>query len=129
MKLLSGFSGFSVKNLEEAKKFYTAILGLKVEEEKEMGLHLLLPGGAKVFVYDKPNHQPATYTVLNLVVENIDDAVETLTAKGVNFAHYHMKEMPQDEKGILRGIAAHRGPDIAWFTDPSGNIISVLQDY
>lgn len=128
MKFLAGFSGFSVKDREEAKKFYTEVLGLTVSEENGMGLQLHLPQGGKVFVYDKANHTPATYTVLNFVVANIDEAVDDLTKKGVVFEKYHMKEMPQDEKGIARGLSAGMGPDIAWFTDPSGNIFSVLQE-
>ena len=87
-----------------------------------------MPGSAKVFVYDKPNHTPATYTVLNLVVEDIDKAVEELSKKGVVFEQYHMEELPQDEKGIARGLSVGMGPDIAWFTDPSGNIFSILQE-
>ena len=125
---LAAFSGFSVKDLSKAKKFYTDVLGLTVVEEKGMGLQLNLPQGGQVFVYDKANHVPATYTILNFVVENIDDAVEELTKKGVTFEQYHMKEMPQDEKGILRGLAAHMGPDIAWFLDPAGNIFAILQE-
>ncbi|HYK08773.1 MAG TPA: VOC family protein [Candidatus Eisenbacteria bacterium] len=125
---LAAFSGFSVKDLSKAKKFYTDVLGLTVVEEKGMGLQLNLPQGGQVFVYDKANHVPATYTILNFVVENIDDAVEELTKKGVKFEQYHMKEMPQDEKGILRGLAAHMGPDIAWFLDPAGNIFAILQE-
>lgn len=126
--IVSAFSGFSVKDLEKAKDFYVSVLGLKVEEEPGMGLKLHLPGGATVFVYPKENHVPATFTVLNLVVENIDNAVDELVVKGVIFEQYHMKEMPQDEKGILRALAVHMGPDIAWFTDPSGNIFSLLQE-
>jgi catechol 2,3-dioxygenase-like lactoylglutathione lyase family enzyme len=124
----AAFSGFSVKDLSKAKKFYTDVLGLTVVEEKGMGLQLNLPQGGQVFVYDKSNHVPATYTILNFVVDNIDDAVEELTKKGVKFEQYHMKEMPQDEKGILRGLAAHMGPDIAWFLDPAGNILAILQE-
>ncbi len=125
----AAFSGFSVKNLEEAEKFYAGVLGLKVTKEKGMGLQLYLPGSkAVVFVYDKPNHTPASYTVLNFIVEDIDKAVEELGKKGVKFEKYNMKEMPQDTKGIARGIKAGMGPDIAWFTDPSGNIFSILQE-
>lgn len=125
---LAAFSGFSVKDLGEAKKFYSDVLGLKVTEEKNMGLQLQLPQGGQVFVYDKANHEPATYTILNFVVDNIDDAVEELTKKGVAFEQYNMKEMPQDEKGILRGLAAKMEPDIAWFKDPAGNILAILQE-
>jgi|SRR5579872_3473306 len=129
MKFLAGFSGFSVKDLTEAKKFYTDILGLSVTEQKGMGLQVHLPSSESVvFVYDKPNHSPASYTVLNFVVENIDEAVDELMKKGITFAQYHMKELPQDEKGIARGLSVGMGPDIAWFTDPSGNIFSILQE-
>jgi len=129
MQYVAGFSGFSVNDLEKARKFYTDVLGLTVTEEKGMGLQIHMPNAqATVFVYDKPNHIPASYTVLNLVVENIDEAVDSLSTNGVVFEQYHMKEMPQDEKGILRGLSAGMGPNIAWFTDPSGNIFSLLQD-
>ena len=117
------FSGFSVNNLDEAKKFYTETLGVNVEEDA-MGLTLKLSGGASVFVYPKENHTPATFTILNFVVTNIDQTVQDLQAKGVSFEHYDMN----DEKEIARGIAAGRGPDIAWFKDPAGNILSVLQE-
>src|SRR6185312_1713387 len=127
MQYVAGFSGFSVNDLEKARKFYTDVLGLTVTEEKGMGLQIHMPNAqATVFVYDKPNHIPASYTVLNLVVENIDEAVDSLSTNGVVFEQYHMKEMPQDEKGILRGLSAGMGPNIAWFTDPSGNIFSLL---
>ena len=119
----AAFSGFSVKDQEEAKKFYTQILGLELKNE-EMGLTFKLPGGGEVFIYPKDDHTPATYTVLNLVVEDIDQAVEELKSKGVEFEHYDMT----DEKGIARGKSQNMGPDIAWFKDPSGNILSVLQD-
>ena len=81
-----------------------------------------------MFVYDKPNHTPATYTVLNFVVDDIDNTVDEFIAKGVKFENYHMKEMPEDEKGIARGKAANMGPDIAWFLDPAGNILSVIEN-
>ena len=125
---VGAFSGFSVKDLEKAKEFYTKELGLTVTEEHGMGLRIHLPGGAIVFVYQKDNHVPATFTVLNLVVENIDAALEALVKKGVNFIDYHTEHMPQDEKGILRGRKVKMGPDIAWFEDPSGNIFSLLQE-
>lgn len=123
----SAYSGLSVKDTDEAKKFYSEILGLTVKVG-EMGLTLELPGGASVFVYPKENHEPATYTVLNLVVDDIDEALDALVEKGVEFEHYNMPEFEQDEKGIARGLAAHMGPDIAWFQDPSGNIFSILQE-
>ena len=120
----ASFSGFSVNDLAKAKDFYTKILGLTATEE--MGLQLQLPNGGKVFVYPKDNHQPATFTVLNFVVANIDEAVDELVKQGVTFEKY--EGFVQDEKGIARGLAAHKGPDIAWFKDPAGNILSVIQD-
>ncbi len=125
-KAMGGFSGFSVKDLEEAKTFYTQTLGLEVGKD-EMGLELILPDGGKVFVYDKPNHEPATYTVLNLVVENIDEAVDALVEKGVVFEKYDFPDFKTDEKGVARGLKEGNGPDIAWFKDPSDNIFSILQ--
>ena len=120
------FSGFSVSNLSKAKEFYSEVLGLEVEEMPGMGFHLHLPGGAKVFVYGKPNHTPASFTVLNFEVDDIDAAVNALRTKGVTFEVYEGTH--QDEKGIARGKSANMGPDIAWFTDPAGNILSVLQN-
>jgi len=119
------FSGFSVNDLAAAKSFYTEKLGLQVDED-QMGLHIKISGNAPIFVYPKVDHTPATYTILNFIVEDIDKAVDELTAKGVAFEHYEMP--PTDEKGIARGKAANMGPDIAWFKDPAGNILSVLQD-
>jgi catechol 2,3-dioxygenase-like lactoylglutathione lyase family enzyme len=125
---LSSFSGFSVDNLEEARKFYVDMLALEPVDES-MGLHLALPGGGQVFIYQKDDHQPATYTALNFVVENIDEAVEHLTGHhGLTLERYDNMPAPQDEKGILRGRAAGEGPDIAWFKDPAGNILSVIQN-
>ena len=126
-KASGAYSGFSVKDTEEAKKFYSEVLGLTVADG-EMGLRLRLPGGATVFVYPKENHTPATYTVLNLVVDDIDEALDALVEKGVKFEQYNMPDFEQDEKGIARGLAANMRPDIAWFQDPSGNIFSILQE-
>jgi len=117
------FSGFSVNDLASAKKFYSETLGVTVEEDA-MGLNLKLNGGTSVFVYPKEDHTPATFTILNFVVADIDQTVNDLQAKGISFEHYNMT----DEKGIARGIAAKQGPDIAWFKDPAGNILSVLQE-
>ena len=122
----AAFSGISVDTMDKAKDFYTKTLGLKIVDEK-MGLQLALPGGGQLFVYQKDDHQPATYTALNFVVEDIDAAVDELSSAGVSFEHYDNMPAPQDEKGILRGLSANQGPDIAWFTDPAGNILSVLQ--
>jgi catechol 2,3-dioxygenase-like lactoylglutathione lyase family enzyme len=125
-KAKAAFSGFSVDDLAKAKQFYTEILGLKLDSE-EMGLRLHLPGGGTVFIYPKGDHQPATFTILNFNVANIDEAVDELTKRGVQFEHY--EDGPKtDEKGILRGRAKNMGPDIAWFKDPAGNILSVLED-
>jgi catechol 2,3-dioxygenase-like lactoylglutathione lyase family enzyme len=125
MKAKAAFSGFSVDDLAKAEKFYTEILDVKVDDEGGMGLQLHLPNGGTVFVYSKDDHQPATFTILNFVVDDIDEAVKELKDKGVTFEHY---DGMTDEDGIARGIAANRGPDIAWFKDPAGNIVSVLQD-
>ena len=121
----TAFSGFSVNDLAKAKEFYAQTLGLKVVEEG-VGLRLHLPGGGTVFAYPKNDHQPATFTLLNFVVDNIDEAVDELKSRGVNIDRY--AGMPQDEKGIMRGISQNMGPDIAWFKDPAGNILSVLQN-
>ena len=123
----TAFSGFSVNDLEKAKQFYTEVLGLALKSET-MGLQLQLPNGGELFVYPKEDHQPATFTVLNFVVENIDETVDQLVQQGVQFEHYDNMPGQQDEKGIARGLSAGQGPDIAWFTDPAGNILSVLQD-
>ena len=128
MEILNAFSGFSVDDLAAAKQFYIEQLGLQLGDES-MGLQLKLPGGS-VFIYEKPDHQPSTYTTLNFVVKNIDEAVDELVAKGVVFEKYGDMGggATQDEKGVLRGLAAHMGPDIAWFKDPAGNILAILQD-
>ncbi len=126
-KAAAAFAGLSVNDLAEAKEFYTKTLGLKLADDK-MGLNFELPGGGGLFIYDKPDHQPATYTALNFVVANIDEAVDNLTAAGVRIESYDNLPAKPDAKGILRGLAAGQGPDIAWFKDPAGNILSVLQD-
>ena len=119
------FSGFSVNDLAKAKEFYARTLGLKVDDEG-VGMRMHLPGGGTVFAYPKDDHQPATFTILNFVVDSIDEAVDELTNRGVQFEHY--EEGPKtDEKGILRGRTLQMGPDIAWFKDPAGNTLAVLQ--
>jgi catechol 2,3-dioxygenase-like lactoylglutathione lyase family enzyme len=123
-KQSQAFSGYSVNNLEEAKKFYGDVLGLKTSVTQE-GLKLELEG-CKVFLYEKPNHVPATFTVLNFGVEDIDRAADELKEKGIELERY--EGMPQDERNILRGRSVGRGPDIAWFKDPAGNILSILQE-
>ena len=114
------FSGFSVNDLQAAKKFYAETLGLQVSEQNGL-LTLHIAGDTNVLIYPKPNHTPATFTVLNFPVDNIDQAVAELNERGVTFERYD--NLPADEKGIFRG----GGPLIAWFTDPAGNILSVLQ--
>ena len=114
------FSSFSVNDLQKAKQFYGQTLGLKVKESPE-GLELNA-GQQSIFVYPKPNHKPATFTVLNFQVKDIDAAVDELRQKGVSFEHYE-GEMKTDKKGIHR----EGGPTIAWFKDPAGNILSVLE--
>ena len=115
------FSGFSSNDIPASKRFYGETLGLDVSEEMS-GLGLHLGGGGEVFIYPKDNHVPATFTVLNFPVEDIEDVVDRLTEAGVSFERYGGFE--QDEKGIARGS---EGPAIAWFKDPAGNILSVLQ--
>ena len=120
----TAFSGFSVNDLAKAKEFYTQTLGLQVVEEG-VGLRLHLPGGGTAFAYPKDDHQPATFTMLDFVVDDIDEAVDELKSRGVSFDRF--AGMPQDEKGIMRGISHNMGPDIAWFKDPAGNVLAVLQ--
>jgi len=114
------FGGFSVNDIARAKDFYAGALGLSVTEANGM-LTLELAGGNHVLVYPKDNHVPATFTILNFPVEDIDKTVDDLTDRGVRFERY--EGMPQDGKGIMRG----NGPNIAWFTDPAGNVLSVIQ--
>jgi catechol 2,3-dioxygenase-like lactoylglutathione lyase family enzyme len=120
----TAFSGFSVNDLAAAKEFYSSTLGLTVEPDG-VGARLHLPGGGTVFVYPKEDHQPATFTILNFGVEDIDEAVDDLSSRGVKFESY--EGIPgMDEKGIMRGHKLNTGPDIAWFLDPAGNVLSVL---
>lgn len=119
----NAFSSFSVNDLDRAKEFYGGVLELQVNQTPE-GLALDLAGGGKVFLYPKPNHEPATFTVLNFPVDDVDRAVAELKKRGVQFEHYDMPEIKTDEKGIARGNG--KGPTIAWFKDPAGNILSVL---
>src|SRR5215204_3630576 len=115
------FSGFSVDDVPEARKFYGETLGLRVSEEYGM-LSLHIAGERDILVYPKPDHTPATFTILNNPVDDIEKAVEELANRGVSFERYDGFDM--DEKGIFRG----RGPLIAWFKDPAGNVLSVLQE-
>lgn len=120
-KASEAFASFSVNDLEKARKFYAQTLGLDVSESAEgLDVHL---GGERVFIYPKPNHTPASFTVLNFIVEDIETAVDELTNLGVRFEKFE-GEIKTDEKGIHR----NGGPMIAWFKDPAGNILSVLQN-
>jgi catechol 2,3-dioxygenase-like lactoylglutathione lyase family enzyme len=124
-----GFSGFSVDDVAAAKAFYGETLGLDAADGAMGNLELTLPGGGgTVFVYPKPDHEPAGFTILNFVVDDIDAAVDELNARGVVTKIYDDASFHTDEKGIARGKAAGQGPDIAWFRDPAGNVLSVLQD-
>jgi catechol 2,3-dioxygenase-like lactoylglutathione lyase family enzyme len=114
------FSGFAVDDLEKAKAFYEDVLGLKTSEEHGL-MTLHLAGDRPTLVYPKPDHEPATYTVLNFPVDDIDAAVEALMERGVAFEIY--EQSGQDENGVMRQY----GPPIAWFRDPAGNILSVIQ--
>jgi len=116
------FSGFSVDDIEKAKDFYGRVLGMAVTDDHG-ALRLAIGGGKDIYVYPKNDHVPATYTILNFPVDDIDTAVEELARAGVKFEHYAMT----DEKGIARGTASGEGPDIAWFKDPAGNFLSVLK--
>jgi predicted enzyme related to lactoylglutathione lyase len=123
LKSSEAFSGYSVDDLERARDFYEGTLGIATSMEPA-GLALHVAGGRPVFVYPKPNHEPATFTVLNFPVPDIDAAVDQLVAAGVTFEHYG-EGLGQDAKGIARDP---RGPAIAWFKDPAGNILSVVED-
>ncbi|MEO6943544.1 MAG: VOC family protein [Lacisediminihabitans sp.] len=116
------FSGFSVDDIPKAKKFYGETLGLKVSENDMGILELHLGSGARVIVYGKRNHEPASFTILNFDVDDVESAVDDLNARGVITKIYDDLELPSDAKGIVRG----HGPDIAWFRDPAGNVLSVL---
>ncbi len=118
------FSGFSVLDVNAAKNFYQNILGLEIGQEMMGMFEIKLATGGSVMVYPKDDHTPATYTVLNFPVQDIDKAVDELTEKGVSFEKYD--GFNQDEKGISRSTDPEKGPSIAWFLDPSGNILSVL---
>jgi predicted enzyme related to lactoylglutathione lyase len=122
-KHTKAFSSFSVNDLQKAQKFYSEMLGVDVVEMKEMGLlELRIEDSVKIMIYPKPDHTPATFTILNFPVKDIEVAVDELTKRGVRFEQYE-GQLKTDEKGIFRG----EGPKIAWFKDPAGNILSVLE--
>lgn len=119
------FSGFSVDDIDAAREFYGTTLGLDVEANPMGFLDLKLSSGASVFIYSKPNHHPAGFTILNFPVADIDAAVDDLIARGVQTKIYSDAEFSSDERGIVRGNG--HGPDIAWFRDPAGNVLAVMQ--
>jgi catechol 2,3-dioxygenase-like lactoylglutathione lyase family enzyme len=117
------FSSFSVNDIQKAREFYGKTLGLKVDNGPEGTLVVPLSGDAKALMYPKANHQPASFTVLNFPVDNVEKAVEELSQRGVRFEVYDEPNLKTDARGIARG----NGPTIAWFKDPAGNILSVLE--
>lgn len=117
------FSGFSVDDIAAARQFYGETLGLDVTDNEMGFIELHLASGGTVLVYSKPNHEPASYTMMNFPVDDIDAAVDDLQSRGVDTNIYTGGEMPTDDKGVMRG----NGPDIAWFRDPAGNVLSVIQ--
>ena len=119
------FSGFSVDDVHAAREFYGGRLGLEVSDGPMGVLDIKLGSGARVMAYAKPNHQPATFTILNFVVPDVEAAVDQLIAAGVRMEHYDMPGIKTDAKGIARD---EYGPPIAWFTDPAGNILAVLEE-
>jgi predicted enzyme related to lactoylglutathione lyase len=121
---IQAFSSFSVDDIQKAKNFYGKVLGLEVIDNPMGLIELKIKGGNNIIVYPKTNHFPATFTILNFPVDNVVAAVDTLAAKGVVFEQYE-GQIKTDEKGICRST---EGPDIAWFKDPAGNILSVLQE-
>jgi predicted enzyme related to lactoylglutathione lyase len=120
----AAFSSFSVNDIAKAKQFYGQTLGLSVTESDMGVLDLQLAGGSKVLIYPKANHQPATFTVLNFPVSSVENAVEDLGGRGIQFEIYDTPGLKTDKRGISRGGG---GPTIAWFKDPAGNILSVLE--
>jgi predicted enzyme related to lactoylglutathione lyase len=117
------FAGFSVNDLEQAKKFYKETLELEVAEAPMGALELKIDDDTRILVYEKPNHMPATFTILNFPVDDVDRAVDTLTERGVRFEVYKEGDLKTDAKGVHRD----GGPKIAWFKDPAGNFLSVLE--
>ena len=116
------FSTFAVRDTDKAKRFYGEALGLDVRDGQMPGLFEIHQGDQAIVVYPKPDHKPAEFTVLNFVVDDVERAVDELTSAGVRFEQYDLDQMRTDRKGIVRG----QGPDIAWFKDPFGNILSII---
>lgn len=121
----AAFSGFSVDDIDAAREFYGDTLGLDVRTNDMGFLEIALASGGTILAYAKPNHEPASFTILNFPVDDVDSAVDDLNARGVVTKIYGDDEFPSDHRGIVRGNG--RGPDIAWFRDPAGNVMAVLQ--
>lgn len=126
MNILGAFSGYSSGDVRACIAFYRDVLGLEVYES--MGGFNFSVGGQKVFVYPKDDHRPAAFTVYNFVVADINEAVDELTNKGVVFLRYDNMPGDQDERGVMRGKDVGMGPNIAWFEDPSGNILALIEE-
>ena len=125
---ISSFNSLSVDDLKKARRFYIDTLQLPLKDDS-MGLTIELPGGGSLFIYEKEDHEPAAYTTVNFVVEDIDDTIQHLTDHhGIKMERYTNLPAEQDELGVLRGTAAGQGPDIAWFTDPAGNVLSIIEE-
>jgi catechol 2,3-dioxygenase-like lactoylglutathione lyase family enzyme len=118
------FSGFSVDDIDAARSFYSEKLGLTVTDDEMGFIRIILPGGADVLAYPKPDHSPASFTILNFVVPDVDTAVHDLNGKGIQTKIYDDPDLPTDDRGIMRD----NGPMIAWFRDPAGNVLSVIAE-
>ena len=125
LKFDQAFSTYSINDVEAAKSFYADKLGIEVVDQKEGGISLKL-GGQNVYLYPKDDHQPASFTVLNIPTDDIDRAVDELRSRGITFESYG-GDIATDDKGIFRGADKAQGPNLAWFKDPAGNIISVIE--
>lgn len=121
------FSGYSINDSAAALTFYKHILGCNIQQT-DMGLELSFPNGHSVFLYEKADHVPATFTVLNFPVTDLNSTIDDLTSRGVIMERYDTLPAEQDDRGVLRGKAAGMGPDIAWFKDPAGNVLAVLEN-
>lgn len=122
----NAFSSFSVNDLQAAKDFYGQVLGLEVSDNPMGVLELHIKGSSNIMLYPKPDHEPATFTVLNILVPDLEHAVDALIVKNVTFEQYHNEYLNTDDKGIMHGDG--HGPDIAWFKDPAGNILSLIEE-
>lgn len=120
------FSSFSVDDLQAAQEFYHEVLGLRVKDNPMGVIELHIKGSHNIMIYAKPDHKPATFTILNILVPDLENAVDALIVKGITFEQYHTEHLNTDKLGIMRGHG--HGPDIAWFKDPAGNILSLIED-